>query len=54
MLNLKTSDNQNLTFKSGYDLWIWAMLNRPKWFLSEKMTDNREVSDMVKNAKVHK
>lgn len=40
-------NGQSHSFKSGYDLWIYAMLHRPDWFLSEKMTDRAEVSSIV-------
>jgi len=47
-------NGQQIEFKNGYDMFIWGMLHKPHWFLSEKMTDNREVADIVRNAKIRK
>lgn len=35
------------SFKSGYDMWIFAMLTKPQWFLSEDLTDRSEVNSIV-------
>lgn len=53
-LSLKTSDGQNHEFKSGYDLWVFCMLHKPHFFLSERMTDGREIADVVRTAKMSK
>lgn len=50
-LSLKTFDGQTHNFKSGYDLWVWAAFHRPSWLLSEKLTDRREINDIIQNAK---
>lgn len=46
MLSLVVN-GQTMNFNSGYDMWIFAMLNHPNWFLSEKMTDRSEISSLV-------
>lgn len=51
MLFLKTKDGQTLEFKSGYDMFIWACMNRPQWVLTENLTDRRELNDIIQNAK---
>lgn len=47
-------DGKEMVFNSGYDMWIFAMLNKPKWFLHEKMTDQKEVADILRNQKTKK
>lgn len=53
-LSLKTSDGQNHEFKSGFDLWQFCMIHKPHFFLQERMTDHREVADIVRTAKMKK
>lgn len=53
MLSLVVN-GKTMNFNNGYDMWLWAMLNKPKWFLSEDMTDHREVADVLRNTKVRK
>lgn len=47
-------DGKQYEFKNGYDLWHFSMLHKPRWFLSEKMTDNHEIADIMRNAKARK
>lgn len=53
MLSLVVN-GQTMNFNSGYDMWLWSMLNKPSWLLSEKMTDHREVADVLRLAKTRK
>ena len=45
-------NGKTYTFNTGYDMWLWAMLNKPRWFLSEGLTDGGEVSDVVRTTKM--
>lgn len=40
---LKLSDGKTKKFRSGYEMYNWARINRPKWIFDEKeFWKNRE------------